>query len=125
MRRGDQGANDVALRQRVRVARAPAAEKEQLHCVVALGPAKAMAKGLTDRLFAVGADDILLDRGKLTETGAATFAFGPRGVIWSTARAPGEDRPWSRAPRPRATAFARTKTGVREAVDTRIDAPED
>jgi competence protein ComEC len=69
--------------------------------------------------------DILLDRGKLAETGAATLAFGPQGVTWNMARAPGEDRPWSRAPRPRATAFARTKSGVPEAVDARTDAAED
>ncbi len=44
---------------------------------------------------------ILLDRRKLTEAGAVTLAFDPKGVEWRTARTPGEDRPWSRAPRRR------------------------
>jgi competence protein ComEC len=47
------------------------------------------------------APKILLDRGRLAETGAVTFAFGPKGMVSRTARAPGEDRPWSRAPRRR------------------------
>ncbi|MCI4680430.1 competence protein ComEC family protein [Rhodoblastus acidophilus] len=47
---------------------------------------------------------ILLDRRKLRETGAVTLAFGPKGMEWRTTRAPGEDRPWSRAPRRRALA---------------------
>jgi competence protein ComEC len=47
------------------------------------------------------APKILLDRAKLAQTGAVTLAFGPKGVDWRTARAPGEDRPWSRAPRRR------------------------
>jgi competence protein ComEC len=44
---------------------------------------------------------ILLDRRKLAETGAVTLRFGPEAVEWRTARGPGEDRPWSRAPRRR------------------------
>ncbi|WP_298358335.1 ComEC/Rec2 family competence protein [Rhodoblastus sp.] len=47
---------------------------------------------------------ILLDRRKLAETGAVTLAFAAKGVKWRTARAPGEDRPWSRAPSRRAPA---------------------
>jgi competence protein ComEC len=49
---------------------------------------------------------ILIDRRKLAETGSVTLAFGPEGAAWRTARAPGEDRPWSRAPRGRSTALA-------------------
>jgi competence protein ComEC len=45
------------------------------------------------------APKILLDRRKLAETGSVTLAFGAKGVAWRTARAPGEDRPWSKAPR--------------------------
>jgi competence protein ComEC len=52
------------------------------------------------------APKILLDRGKLAETGATTLSFGPNGVEWRTARAPGEDRPWSRAPKRRAVVQA-------------------
>ena len=47
---------------------------------------------------------ILLDRARLEQTGAVTLALSDRGVEWRTARAPGEDRPWSRAPRNRITA---------------------
>jgi competence protein ComEC len=45
---------------------------------------------------------IVLDRAKLAETGAVTLRFDGEAVTWRTARAPGEDRPWSRAPRRRA-----------------------
>ena len=45
---------------------------------------------------------ILLDRARLQETGAVTLALGDKGFVWTAARAPGEDRPWSRAPRRRA-----------------------
>jgi competence protein ComEC len=45
------------------------------------------------------APKILLDRARLAEIGAATLAFQEQGVVWRTARAPGEDRPWSRATR--------------------------
>ncbi len=41
---------------------------------------------------------IVIDRRRLTETGAATLRFTDNGVQWTTARARGEDRPWSRAP---------------------------
>jgi competence protein ComEC len=58
------------------------------------------------------APHLLLDRARLEETGAVTLAFGPQGVEWRTARAPGEDRPWSRAAKrrnlpPLASVFAR------------------
>ena len=42
---------------------------------------------------------ILLDRGRLEETGAVTLRFLDKGMQLRQARAPGEDRPWSRAPR--------------------------
>ncbi len=51
------------------------------------------------------APEILLDRARLEETGAVTLALGDRNFIWRTARAPGEDRPWSRAPRRRNVAL--------------------
>ena len=41
---------------------------------------------------------IVIDRRRLAETGAATLRFTENGVEWSTARARGEDRPWSREP---------------------------
>ncbi|MFY9655032.1 MAG: ComEC/Rec2 family competence protein [Methylocystis sp.] len=44
---------------------------------------------------------IVIDRRRLAETGAATLRFTESGVEWSTARARGEDRPWSRAPKAR------------------------
>jgi competence protein ComEC len=70
---------------------------------------------------------ILLDRGRLAETGAATLAFGPQGVTWTMARAPGEDRPWSRAPRPRVAQFGETDRarGVSHPIETRPDEPEE
>ena len=37
----------------------------------------------------------------MAKTGAATLRFTESGVAWSTARARGEDRPWSRAPKAR------------------------
>jgi competence protein ComEC len=54
------------------------------------------------------APKILLDRARLEQTGAVTLAFGDKSVEWRTARAPGEDRPWSPAPRRRATSFSAT-----------------
>jgi competence protein ComEC len=44
---------------------------------------------------------IVLDRAKLAETGAVTLRFDGNVVKWRTARAPGENRPWSRTPPPR------------------------
>ena len=41
---------------------------------------------------------IVIDRRKLAETGAVTLRFKNDRVEWNTARAPDEDRPWSRAP---------------------------
>ncbi|ATQ70228.1 ComEC/Rec2 family competence protein [Methylosinus trichosporium] len=41
---------------------------------------------------------IVLDRRKLAETGAVTLRFASERIDWRMARAPGEDRPWSRAP---------------------------
>jgi len=46
---------------------------------------------------------IVIDRRKLEETGAPALRFKPGGAEWTTARARGEDRPWSRAPRERRT----------------------
>lgn len=44
---------------------------------------------------------IVIDRRKLSETGAVALTFKPDGVEWTTARAVDEDRPWSPAPRAR------------------------
>ncbi|WP_245300263.1 ComEC/Rec2 family competence protein [Methylocystis bryophila] len=44
---------------------------------------------------------IVIDRSKLAETGAATLRFADNGAEWTTARARGEDRPWSKAPKAR------------------------
>jgi competence protein ComEC len=41
---------------------------------------------------------IVIDRRKLAETGAVTLRFKGERIEWSVARAPDEDRPWSRAP---------------------------
>jgi competence protein ComEC len=41
---------------------------------------------------------VVIDRRKLEETGAVTLRFKGGRVEWSAARAPDEDRPWSRAP---------------------------
>jgi competence protein ComEC len=51
------------------------------------------------------APKILLDRARLAETGAVTVSFGREGAAWRTARAPGENRPWSRAPPRRVAAI--------------------
>ena len=80
---------------------------------------------------------ILLDKARLQETGAVTLALGPKSVDWRTARAAGEDRPWSRAPQRRnfmrqanpaqangAQAGQTNGTGQR-LVDTAADAPDD
>jgi competence protein ComEC len=63
----------------------------------------ARAKIVISSLFAprACAAPIVLDRAKLSETGAVTLRFDGDAVIWRTARAPGEDRPWSRAPKRR------------------------
>jgi competence protein ComEC len=44
---------------------------------------------------------LVIDRDILRETGALTLAFTDRGIERHSARAPSEDRPWSRAPKPR------------------------
>jgi competence protein ComEC len=44
---------------------------------------------------------LVIDRDTLRETGALTLAFTESGIVRHSARAPGEDRPWSRAPKPR------------------------
>ena len=44
---------------------------------------------------------IVIDRRKLTETGAVALRFKGDGVEWTAARAIDEDRPWSPAPRER------------------------
>ncbi len=44
---------------------------------------------------------IVIDRRRLSETGAVALRFKPDGVEWTTARAIDEDRPWSPAPRER------------------------
>ncbi len=46
------------------------------------------------------AASVVIDRGALKQTGALTIAFAPTGMARPlTARAPDEDRPWSRAPK--------------------------
>jgi competence protein ComEC len=60
---------------------------------------------------------IVIDRRKLTETGAATLRFEGERVVWTTARVEGEDRPWSRAPKQRAPAPAVTERASRERDD--------
>lgn len=44
---------------------------------------------------------IVIDRRKLSETGAVALRFTADGAEWTTARAVDEDRPWSPAPRER------------------------
>ncbi|WP_104508176.1 ComEC/Rec2 family competence protein, partial [Rhodoblastus sphagnicola] len=58
---------------------------------------------------------IVLDRAKLAQTGAVTLRFEGESVRWRKARAPGEDRPWSRAPKPRGGAAP--KQGQDESAD--------
>jgi competence protein ComEC len=69
---------------------------------------------------------ILLDRARLAETGAVTLAFTESGVDWRTARAPGEDRPWSRAPKLRMArpAPVRPAAVLAPAADAEDDPPE-
>jgi competence protein ComEC len=43
---------------------------------------------------------LVIDRDKLTETGALALALDGNGFRTTPARVPGEDRPWSRAPKP-------------------------
>jgi competence protein ComEC len=43
---------------------------------------------------------LVIDRGRLAETGALALQFGSENPVIRTARALGEDRPWSPAPRP-------------------------
>jgi competence protein ComEC len=52
---------------------------------------------------------LVIDRGKLAETGAMALQFGSEGQVIRAARATGEDRAWSPAPRPapRRQTFAR------------------
>ena len=40
----------------------------------------------------------MIDRRKLSESGAVALRFKAEGVEWTTARAIDEDRPWSPAP---------------------------
>ncbi len=51
-------------------------------------------------LFAPGgcAAALIIDRDRLKETGALTLKITGDGLLTRTARAPGEDRPWSRPP---------------------------
>ncbi len=44
---------------------------------------------------------LIVDRDKLAETGSLALTVQGDGFAITTARAPGEDRPWSRAPKPR------------------------
>jgi len=69
------------------------------------------AKIVISPLFAPGwcAAPLVLDRAKLEQTGAATLRFDGESVVWRMARAPGEDRPWSRAPKKRWSAARKAK----------------
>jgi len=71
----------------------------------------ARAKIVISPLHAPGwcAAPLVIDRGKLAETGAVALRFDGESVIWRTARAPGEDRPWSRAPAPRRATVRKPK----------------
>jgi competence protein ComEC len=46
------------------------------------------------------AASLVIDRETLRETGALTLTMGATGIVKRSARGPGEDRPWSRAPEP-------------------------
>ncbi len=64
---------------------------------------------------------LVIDRRRLEETGAITLRFADGETILRTARSPGEDRPWSPAPRKRPARAAA------EAVDEngeRVEGPE-
>jgi competence protein ComEC len=63
----------------------------------------ARAKIVITPLFAPGscAAPIVLDRARLARTGAVTLRFDGDVVRWRKARAPDENRPWSRPPKPR------------------------
>jgi len=63
---------------------------------------------------------ILLDRRKLTETGAVTLRFAGDTVEWRMARGPNEDRPWSRAPQRRTTPAA-AAVADKEAEEERLE----
>jgi competence protein ComEC len=57
---------------------------------------------VTPRFAPIGcAARLVIDRETLRETGALTLSFTETGVVQRSARAPGEDRPWSKAPKPR------------------------
>jgi len=67
---------------------------------------------------------IVIDRRKLTETGAVALRFKGDGVEWTTARAIDEDRPWSPAPRERRKSeFAPVSEEERNEEDTRAMEP--
>ncbi len=57
---------------------------------------------------------IVLDRARLAQTGAVTLRLDGETIAWRTARAPGEDRPWSRAPKPRWSARRSLSHGAPE-----------
>jgi competence protein ComEC len=63
---------------------------------------------------------IVIDRRRLAETGAVTLRLNGERVEWNTARAPDEDRPWSRAPmkrKARAATPAKNDAAMRERED--------
>ena len=64
---------------------------------------------------------LLIDRRKLEETGAITLRFVNGETILQTARAAGEDRPWSPAPRRRA---ARAAADSVDEKGERVEGPE-
>jgi len=62
---------------------------------------------------------VVIDQRKLRETGAVTLRFTSNAILWETARAKGEDRPWSKAPpaRPAPISHAAGPAGEAEAPD--------
>ncbi len=57
---------------------------------------------VTPRFAPIGcAASLVIDRDTLRQTGALTLAFTEKGITQRTARGPNEDRPWSKAPKPR------------------------
>jgi len=57
---------------------------------------------VTPLLAPIGcAAGLVIDRDTLRQTGALTLAFRESSITKRSARAPGEDRPWSKAPKPR------------------------
>lgn len=85
----------------------------------------ARAAVIVTRLYApLGcAAPIVIDRRKLSETGAVALRFKPDGVEWIAARAVDEDRPWSPAPRARRATWTQLSEEERAAEDAHAMEP--